>query len=136
MFWVVLRQSCLTLMCLGLLSILHCPIHYRAIVLFKTLQNAFPFTIVFATINNIKGNCQCIDKYISYMIVFYLSLCFVNNLIAACVDGTYGENCSQDCSNNCYNNICHVVSGLCLSGCRHGWMGHYCKQRKFDGPIL
>jgi len=79
-------------------------------------------TIVFATINNIKGNWQCIGTYISYF--------KLNNLIAACVDGTYGQNCSKDCSNNCYNNTCHVVSDLCLSGCRKGLMGPYCKQRK------
>jgi hypothetical protein len=54
----------------------------------------------------------------------------MNNLIVACVDGTLGQDCRQSCSNNCYNNTCHVVSGLCFSGCRKGWMGPYCKQRK------
>ena len=29
------------------------------------------------------------------MIVGFLSLCFVNNLIVACVDGTLGQDCSQ-----------------------------------------
>jgi hypothetical protein len=62
--------------------------------------------------------------------------CFVNDLFAACVDGMYGQNCSQNCSNNCYNNTCHVVSGLCAYGCRKGWMGPYCQQRKFTGFII
>jgi hypothetical protein len=57
--------------------------------------------------------------------------CFVNDLIVACVDGTYGHNCKQNCSDNCHNNMCNVVSGLCVSGCRKGWMGPYCQQRKF-----
>ena len=74
--------------------------------------------------------------HIIYNSVLSLSLCFVNNLIAACVDGTYGQECRQDCSNNCYNNTCHVVSGLCLSGCRKGWIGPYCKQRKFINVIM
>jgi hypothetical protein len=51
-------------------------------------------------------------------------------------DGTYGQNCKQNCSDNCYNNMCNVVSGLCVSGCRKGWMGPYCQQRKFIGFII
>ena len=74
--------------------------------------------------------------YIMHDSVFSLSLCAINNLIAACVDGRYGPNCSQDCSNNCYYNTCHIVSGVCLSGCRKGWMGTYCIQRKFTNPIM
>jgi hypothetical protein len=35
-----------------------------------------------------------------------------------------------------YNNMCNVVSGLCVSGCRKGWMGPYCQQRKFTGFII
>ena len=46
----------------------------------------------------------------------------------ACVDGMYGQNCAQNCSDNCYNNTCHVVSGLCVYGCRKGWMGPSCQQ--------
>jgi hypothetical protein len=45
-------------------------------------------------------------------------------------------NCAQNCSNNCYNNTCHVVSGLCVYGCRKGWMGPYCQERKFTGFII
>jgi hypothetical protein len=62
--------------------------------------------------------------------------CFVNDLFVACVDGMYGQNCAQNCSNNCYNNTCHVVSGLCVYGCRKGWMGPYCQERKFTGFII
>ena len=78
-------------------------------------KNALPFH-AHDTFNN---SLQCI---------FSFSLCFVSNLIATCVDGTYGQNCSQDCSDNCYNKTCHVVSGKCLSGCRKGWIGPFCKQ--------
>jgi hypothetical protein len=48
-------------------------------------------------------------------------------------DGMYGQNCAQNCSDNCNNNTCHVVSGLCVYGCRKGWMGPYCQQRKLTG---
>jgi hypothetical protein len=62
--------------------------------------------------------------------------CFINDLFVACVDGMYGQNCAQNCSDNCYNNTCHVVSGLCVYGCRKGWMGPSCQQRKFTGFII
>jgi len=62
--------------------------------------------------------------------------CFVNDLIVACVDGTYGENCKQNCCDNCINNTCNVVSGLCVSCCRKGWMGPYCQQSKFTVFII
>lgn len=45
-----------------------------------------------------------------------LSLCFVNDLIVACVDGMDGQECKQNCSDNCYNNTCNVLSGLCVFG--------------------
>jgi hypothetical protein len=32
--------------------------------------------------------------------------------------------------------MCNVVSRLCVSGCRKGWMGPYCQQRKFIGFII
>ena len=62
--------------------------------------------------------------------------CFVNYLIVACVDGTYGQECIHKCSDNCDNDTCNVVSGLCVSGCRKGWLGPFCQQRKFTGFII
>jgi len=54
----------------------------------------------------------------------------------ACVDGTYGQECKHNCSGNCDNDTCYVVSGLCVSGCRKGWIGPFCQQRKFTGIII
>jgi len=39
-----------------LFSILHCLIHYKAIVIFQYLTKLLLCTIVFVIINNIKGN--------------------------------------------------------------------------------
>ena len=57
-------------------------------------------------------------------------------MIVSCVNGTYGQDCKQNFSDNCYNNTCNVVPGLCVSGCRKGWMCPYCQQRKFTGFII
>jgi hypothetical protein len=162
MYWVMFIQSCLTFM----LHTQACFPYYaglstiKQLPFFNTLQNVCQYylynksystgipkwyhiwdnrivmtsTIVFSTINNIKGNWQCIGTYISYMIMFFFVIVCYKQF--NCVDGTYGQDCSQDCSNNCYDNTCHVVSGLCLFGCRKGWMGTYCKQRKLTSPIM
>ena len=65
---------------------------------------------------------------------FFVIVCYKQVNCSLC--GTYGHDCSQDCSNNSYDNTCHVVSGLCLFGCRKGWMGTYCKERKLTSPKM
>lgn len=52
--------------------------------------------------------------------------------IAECKFGNYGKNCTGICSVNClYSSICDRFTGHCNEGCKLGWIGNTCDQRKF-----
>ena len=51
----------------------------------------------------------------------------------ACVNGTYGANCSRQCSRRCAGpgKLCDNVKGWCLDGCIPGYKGNMCDD--YDG---
>lgn len=57
---------------------------------------------------------------------------YVSKNIAECQPGYYGKNCTYMCSGNCLhdNNRCDRFTGQCNSGCKPGWTGNICYQRK------
>lgn len=45
---------------------------------------------------------------------------------------TMEKNCTGICSVNClYSSICDRFTGHCNEGCKLGWIGNTCDQRKF-----
>lgn len=51
--------------------------------------------------------------------------------IVECQQGHYGKDCSQKCSMNCYlEDHCDRFNGKCDEGCKPGWTGNTCDQRK------
>lgn len=56
---------------------------------------------------------------------------YVLKNIAECQPGYYGNNCTYICSRNCLHDyICDRFTGHCKSGCKPGWAGDRCNQRK------
>lgn len=52
--------------------------------------------------------------------------------VTACVDGTYGYNCSSNCSGHCLNNFsCNKRTGHCDRGCNPGYTDNACNKGKF-----
>lgn len=50
---------------------------------------------------------------------------------AECQQGYYGRDCTGRCSVNCYHTSrCDRFSGHCNEGCKPGWAGNTCDQRK------
>ena len=48
---------------------------------------------------------------------------------AECALGKFGLGCKQTCR-NCLNNDCDPETGECRSGCRQGYSGFFCTDRK------
>lgn len=49
-----------------------------------------------------------------------------------CQFGYYGKDCTGRCSVNCYyTSRCDRFTGHCTEGCKAGWTGNMCDQRKF-----
>lgn len=62
---------------------------------------------------------------------------FINRLLmlqknfAECQQGYYGRDCTGSCSVNCYiTSRCDRFTGFCTRGCKSGWAGNTCVQRK------
>lgn len=51
--------------------------------------------------------------------------------ISVCQEGLYGRYCRGVCSKNCfYSSKCDRFTGHCYEGCKQGWTGSKCDQRK------
>lgn len=51
--------------------------------------------------------------------------------VAVCQPGYYGNSCTGICSENCFKSTnCDRFTGDCNGGCKQGWMGSKCDQRK------
>lgn len=48
-----------------------------------------------------------------------------------CLLGYYGLDCKDNCSGYCINNeLCDYINGVCLSGCKDGYIGVCCINSK------
>lgn len=58
-------------------------------------------------------------------------------IIVVCGSGLYGEDCMHQCSPNCNEgNACDRFTGQCIGGCKPGWRGFVCDQRKSFDDVL
>lgn len=48
-----------------------------------------------------------------------------------CDQGTYGKDCNSTCGYCVEQKDCHHINGTCLKGCKPGYFGELCKERKF-----
>lgn len=56
---------------------------------------------------------------------------YISKNIAECQSGYYGKDCTDICSVNCLHDyICDRFTGQCKYGCKSGWTGGRCNQRK------
>lgn len=61
-----------------------------------------------------------------YLVDNFAQSCFV-----VCEFGYYGIGCQHECSVFCkYSRKCNHISGICDEGCKLGWHGNYCLERK------
>lgn len=61
----------------------------------------------------------------------------INKSITECIDGTYGENCTQRCSGNCLKNLpCNKQTGICDNGCIPGYTNKNCSSGKVNEKQL
>ena len=61
-----------------------------------------------------------------YLVDNFAQSCFV-----VCEFGYYGIGCQHECSIFCkYSRKCNHISGICEEGCKLGWHGNYCLERK------
>lgn len=50
--------------------------------------------------------------------------------ILECPNGFFGERCANICNSKCTG--CNNINGSCDRGCRPGWKGDFCQERKYD----
>lgn len=78
-------------------------------------------------------------EVISYVMIFVTLYTLQNGFIVteflACPLNTYGDQCLSKCG-HCVGNItCNPEDGVCLEGCRDGYIGNKCNQiEKFITP--
>lgn len=83
---------------------------------------------------------------ISHSILFAFCTCLLKKtitylntikLFSECVNGWYGNNCSQQCVGHCRDNTaCNHVTGQCEKGCTPGWTGLLCEKGTFINNSL
>ena len=56
--------------------------------------------------------------------------------LLACNQGTYGRDCNKTCGHCLQQTDCHHINGTCLTGCKPGYFGELCKERKFYRHLL
>lgn len=54
---------------------------------------------------------------------------FLIFFLLECLDGTYGENCSNECGINC-EVVCEKIDGTC-SSCKPGYEGSMCTKGRY-----
>lgn len=46
-----------------------------------------------------------------------------------CIAGYYGSGCRNLCNGYCINDeACNHIIGICVAGCREGYIGRYCNN--------
>lgn len=60
----------------------------------------------------------------------------VSLLLKACGNGTYGLDCGELCGHCLDKKECLNVNGSCLTGCKNGFWGPFCKLRKLSDKLL
>lgn len=79
--------------------------------------------------------CVCVLKFSQKTVNhyrFYRYVVFMlQRFIAECQLGYYGKDCQGVCSVNCFHaSRCYKFTGQCYVGCKPGWTGNKCDQRK------
>jgi hypothetical protein len=79
-----------------------------------------------------KANCYILR----FEILIYLpQICIIrlknkNIHISACESGRHGASCGMTCG-KCRDELpCNSSTGICENGCKPGWDGKYCTQKK------
>jgi hypothetical protein len=53
--------------------------------------------------------------------------CINGTCTDGCMNGYFGELCSEKCNSTCKSHICNFKSGICTNGCQPGWEGVFCE---------
>ena len=69
-------------------------------------------------------------QFLLFILLNVLMLATTWILSPECGPGRYGSECKESCSRNCKGSTCHNVNGFCSMGCKDGYIGNHCDQRK------
>lgn len=54
-----------------------------------------------------------------------------------CLLGYFGVSCREECKGYCINNeLCNYVIGMCLNGCKDGFIGIFCNNCKIFVKLI
>lgn len=81
----------------------------------------------------LKFSQKTVNHYRFYRYVVFM----LQRFIAECQLGYYGKDCQGVCSVNCFHaSRCYKFTGQCYVGCKAGWTGNKCDQRKSMVSLL